>query len=507
MVTFSSLFDDLSTQDVVFGLTVGAIVLLLFDFVYKYLKLAHLPGPPPLPLIGNLYMKDCVTKFQKYAVQLREKYGGCFVFWAAHTQFIVVTDAKVMRQVLTEHRTFNKGWVYSQKFAVGFGEGLVTIQSGNHHKADRALVQRYFVKNHLEKNISVIVHEGIETLREFFTPDADLELMDILHMFEMVTTHVFCNLECGASDPSWRFYPERQALCHAVAYGSEVIGNMIFLNLPTSKWFNPQVWKMLMHDRPKGHKLLDMFIEDRLRLREKGLPEPDDSLSVLLTPEISREKLYEHLTTLISAGFETTAHFGAYTSYLLAKHPDIQQKVKEEVRNVMGTSSNYTKEQLNQLEYLTCVMKESLRLYTIIPSVMRYTTQSVMVTQENGTKLRIPKNTNVMLPFSAINRVGQYWDKPNEFRPERFMNIRGESSTKQGYFPFAYGVRNCIGSTFALFEGKITLALLMQRVTFELNPKFKPKPTSGISLVSKNGMKLRVKYEKGYHAGNITEDL
>ena len=104
-----------------------------------------------------------------------------------------------------------------------------------------------------------------------------------------------------------------RSLCNAVAYGSEAIGNMIFLNLPTSKWLNPQVWKMLMHDRPKGHKLLDMFIEDRLRLREKGLPEPDDSLSVLLTPEIPREKLYEHLITLISAGFETTAHFGAYT--------------------------------------------------------------------------------------------------------------------------------------------------------------------------------------------------
>merc|ERR1712013_504146 len=98
----------------------------------------------PPPFIGNLYMKDCVTKFQKYAVQLRSKYGGCFTFWAAHTQFVVVTDAKVMRQVLTDHRTFNKGWVYSEKFSVGFGQGLVTIQSGDHHKADRSLIQRFF---------------------------------------------------------------------------------------------------------------------------------------------------------------------------------------------------------------------------------------------------------------------------------------------------------------------------------------------------------------------------
>ena len=62
----------------------------------------------------------------------------------------MVTDAKVMRQVLTDHRTFNKGWVYSEKFAVGFGEGLVTIQSGDHHKADRVLIQRFFIKGFLE---------------------------------------------------------------------------------------------------------------------------------------------------------------------------------------------------------------------------------------------------------------------------------------------------------------------------------------------------------------------
>lgn len=244
-------------------------------------------------------------------------------------------------------------------------------------------------------------------------------------------------------------------------------------------------------------------------MRKKGLPEPEDTLSVLLKTGIFREKLYEHLITLISAGFETTAHFGAYTSYLLAKHPDAQQKVKEELRDVLGgkTTTTFTPEQLNQLQYLTCVMKESLRLYTIIPSVMRYTTTGVFVSKEDGAKMWIPKNTNVMLPFSAINRVGKYWDNPNEFIPERFMGIKGESSTKQGYFPFAYGVRSCIGSSFALLEGKITFALLMQRVTFELNPKFRPQPTSGISLVSKNGMKLKVSFDEGYHSGNITETL
>ena len=64
-------------------------------------------------------------------------------------------------------------------------------------------------------------------------------------------------------------------------------------------------------------------------------------------------------------------------------------------------------------------------------------------------------------------------------------------------------MRNCIGSTFALTEAKVTFALLLQRVTLSLNPNFKPQPTSGISLVSLNGMKVTVTFDEGYKAGDF----
>ena len=76
-----------------------------------------------------------------------------------------------------------------------------------------------------------------------------------------------------------------------------------------------------------------------------------------------------------------------------------------------------TQEQLGELKYLTCVLKESLRMYTIIPSIMRRTTKDVVVTKDDGSKIKIPAETNVMLPFSAINRVEKYWDDPNTFNP------------------------------------------------------------------------------------------
>ena len=115
-------------------------------------------------------------------------------------------------------------------------------------------------------------------------------------------------------------------------------------------------------------------------------------------------------------GFNLTLYL-YFRSYLLAKHPDVQRKCKEEIAEVLKGESTITSQQLGELKYLTCVLKESLRLYTIIPSIMRRTTKDVVLDREDGSKLRIPAHTNVMLPFSAINRVEKYWDKPNEFRP------------------------------------------------------------------------------------------
>lgn len=494
---------DLTPTGVITAIIAGTLIFMFFDFTTKYLRLKHIPGPRPFPFIGNLYMKDCVSKFQKYVIQLRSKYGGVFVFWAAHTPFLVVTEAKIMRQVLTEHTTFNKGWVYSKKFAVGFGEGLVTMQSGDHHKANRSLIQRYFLKGHLESKLPLITHETLESFRELLTPGANLKMFDILYLFELVTVHVFFGMECGISGHKWRIHPQRKNLIDMVSYGSHVIGNLIFLNLPTSKWINPQV-RNLKSNLKIAHSVYDEVIAARKRrMEELGDKDEEDVLSIMIQKKLPKEKFYEHLTTLICAGFETTAHFGAYTSYLLARYPEIQKKCKDEIREVLKGESDITPEKLGQLKYLTCVLKESLRMYSIIPSIMRRTTKDVEVTKDDGSKLRIPAQTNVMLPFAAISRVDKYWEDPNEFKPERFLNIAGESSAKHGYFPFAYGVRNCIGSTFAIIEAKVAFALLLQRVTLSLNPDFKPKPTSGISLVSLNGMKLTVSYEEGYGPENI----
>ena len=98
----------------------------------------------------------------------------------------------------------------------------------------------------------------------------------------------------------------------------------------------------------------------------------------------------------------------------------------------------------------------------------------------------------MLVPLSLMNRDKEQWDDPNEFRPERFEAIGGHTSAKHGYLPFGYGSRTCIGNHLALIEGTCMIALLMQKYRFFPVDGFKPALVPGISLVSKNGVKVKV---------------
>ena len=98
-----------------------------------------------------------------------------------------------------------------------------------------------------------------------------------------------------------------------VAYGSHVIGNLIFLNLPTNQWINPQV-RQIKKYLPIGYAVFDeIYAEKKKLIAKNGEDDEEDVLSVMIKRNLPKSKFYEHMTTLACAGFETTAHFGAYT--------------------------------------------------------------------------------------------------------------------------------------------------------------------------------------------------
>lgn len=201
-----------------------------------------------------------------------------------------------------------------------------------------------------------------------------------------------------------------------------------------------------------------------------------------------REKLDDaeligQITTLLIAGHETTSNQTAWTLWLLAQQPEIQQKLRAEIHDHFGKGMerdpNY--DELMSMPYLDAVCKESFRVKSAVPSTIRVakTSATIPLSKPYPTRdgkstfnsVHIPAGRELIIPISAINLDQEIWG-PNaaEFVPERWLDL--PASAKQNGLPmhlmtFISGPRGCIGNRFALAEFKAMLCHLVGKFHFE----------------------------------------
>jgi len=400
---------------------------------------------------------------------------------------LVIADPLVARELLSNTKTFVKGDDYTKKFSVVFGEGLVT-SNGERHKHDRACLGKYFAKYFIDKQMGMFCSETRRMMDEDLEPNLGKE-RDLQHFFHILSLRIFCRM-CFSIDLG---APEYQALASrgnaVVIDGSKMIGTSMMLRIPIVRLW-PQVRRV-----QAGVRWIDALfseeIEARKAARRAGQLVPDDILGALMDDKtITKPQILAQLRTLMSAGHDTTAFFGCYMAFLLASHPAVQDKLKAEVATVLGGQrADLTPADLDKLKYCRMVMQESLRLYSVIPVITRTAIQDYVL---KGSGRVVPKGTVVLFPLFLMSRDPGHWEAPSEFRPERFKGKPSHTQASNGYLPFAYGSRTCIGNTLALTEGTVFLALLMQRYRFHPAVGFKPKIAAGVSLTSTNGVVVRV---------------
>jgi cytochrome P450 len=203
--------------------------------------------------------------------------------------------------------------------------------------------------------------------------------------------------------------------------------------------------------------------------RRRGRPAGNDLLDLLLAARdeesgtgMSDEQLKDEVRTLLFAGHDTTGAGLSWACYLLARHPDVQEALHDEVAAHLAGRTP-TAEDLPHLPLATAVFEEALRLYPPAPGLAR---RAVAADEIQGHP--VPAKAILMPSQWVIHRHPAYWDEPDRFRPERFLPGRAPERPKFAYFPFGGGPRGCIGNTFALIEGALVLAALAQR--FHLRP-------------------------------------
>jgi cytochrome P450 len=229
--------------------------------------------------------------------------------------------------------------------------------------------------------------------------------------------------------------------------------------------------------------------------RGAGLDRPDLLTRLLAARDadaggsMTDRQVRDEAVTLFVAGHETTATALAWSFYLLARHPDVLERVVAEA-DAFGEAP-IARWQPERLELTTRVFREALRLYPPLIMFPRRTLEEVEIA---GTTL--PPHTLVFVSAYAQHRRADAWPDPDRFDPDRFLPEHEAERPKGSYLPFSAGPRFCIGMHFAMMEGPIVLATLLRRFRFEIDPSRTIEEDDFATLRPKGGVPAVVRARK-----------
>ncbi|XP_021105989.1 cytochrome P450 4F4-like isoform X2 [Heterocephalus glaber] len=207
--------------------------------------------------------------------------------------------------------------------------------------------------------------------------------------------------------------------------------------------------------------------------------------------EMSLKAIRGEIATFMFKGYETTASGLSWALYNLARHPEYQERCRQEVRELLrGREPEEIEwEDLAQLPFLTMCIKESLRLHPPVTGISRCCTQDVVL--PNGWV--IPKGVTCLISIFGLHHNPAVWPDPEVYDPFRFDPENSKDRSPLAFIPFSAGPRNCIGQTFAMAEMKVALALTLLR--FRVLPDNKdtePLRKPELILRAEGGLWLRV---------------
>lgn len=216
-------------------------------------------------------------------------------------------------------------------------------------------------------------------------------------------------------------------------------------------------------------------------------------------PGLSDMELRDELKTFLLAGHETTSTWMYWAMFAMAKYPDAQEKLYQDVmaHAPKDLADPITLEQAESMEYLSDFLLEVLRLFPPVGMMVRLNRSD-----EKFAGYTIPKNTSFVIPVHLLHRNPKHWTDPETFSPERWVESKASTGIDTRGFtflPFGAGGHNCIGYKFATYEAKLILAHMVRALRVETAPSQRETQhtfTTIITMKAKPGLKVAVKPRK-----------
>ena len=418
-----------------------------------------IPRMPGRPFIGPL--REMQADRGRFLIEGHARYGDTFSVRIFGRDIVFTREPALINAINVTHaQSFHKPMHIKMMWEPFLGQGLVP-NDGPSWKRQHKLIMPGFHKRRVDAYATTMV-DFTERLLSHWVPGEQRDVRaDLLELTLEIVTKTLFDIDVAAGDAS--------AIHRAMVDISERLVGDADLLIPRPRWWPTEanrrkykaihaleeiIWRVLADRRKNGEDRGDLFSHMVFARDDAG--------------GMSDKQLRDESMTLIFAGHETTAHALTWTWYLLAKHPEIAARVREELTRVLG-SERVTVEHLPQLTYLESVLKESLR---VLPSVWAYAREAQEDLTLAGYALR--KGTTVTISHLAMSQNETYYPDAARFLPERWTREFEKSLPKGAYTPFAAGPRVCLGKQFAMMEMLMVLATVLSAYEPNLVAGFEP---------------------------------
>ncbi|APR79613.1 cytochrome P450 [Minicystis rosea] len=434
--------------------------------------IARLPLPPGsfgLPLLGETL--EYLRSPPEFIGRRYRRHGNVFRthLLGAPMVFLIGSDA-LRFSFAGENKYLQQRWPYSMRRL--FGAEGTNLLVGEVHKERRRVLGPHFAFNAMRGFVPTMEAIAKKHLARWSEQSGVLTIVPAVRamILEILSTLIL-------SDE-----PVDQArlgrLCHDWFAGLVV---PIPLDLPGTAF-----GRALAAKREIG-ALLGAVVDRRMKLATQ----PDDVLAGMLSVRddanrpLSRQAIVDEIMNLMIAGQDTTISATGNLLLLLAQHPDVLRRCREE-QDGIAIEGGLTLDHLKSMPYLNQTVQEAMRFITPVANATRATTQDVACAG-----YRIPKDWTVALCLAGTHHASTPWTDPERFDPDRFGPERAEHKREAcPYVPFGGGPRVCLGQHLAMVEMSVIVALMLRGYRWELLPDQDlrmnhipvPSPKSGIKV-------------------------
>jgi len=482
------------------GLLLGATTLATIAYLrrnYGQLEKCGVPVQSPRSFcFGTRPWKLNEIVAHEEDMELFLRFGKVWGQYDMSTPYLSIADPLILKKIMV--KSFDSFSAHADSVSDQSLRSL-DLTNGQEWKDLRKALSPTFTSGKIKGMLELLdggINQMIDHLEEVTKKDNLVEVKDV---YQKMALDVIARCAFGIDSNSYKD-PENKLL----VYGRQVFDEFILRDVATTL-----LWHVYMMIGPVLEKCVDIMPEHYRHIwhignsicleRESRGPGSGDFIDRLIElkkrheagefPALTTGQITGQSIVFLLAGFETTSNTLASLTYHLAKNPEVQETLIEEVDDVLEAhDGKVDHETITDMPYLEACIKEALRIF---PPVSRNDRMCTKDWQDEG--LFIPKGMMINIPTYVIHHNPEYWPEPELFKPERFLKENADQIVPYSWLPFGAGPRACIGERFAMAEMKMALAKVVSKFRVEADETTKIEFQKGDqAMMSYHGVYVRM---------------